>query len=418
MADTVISGFRKKGADASFSWTSSELLPWRSGAPVLRAKGRTEMRAASRSLVLLLGLLATRAAAPIGLRMQPPLLSDDEAADVDGLGGDDSDDEPRLIFYYETGILSPGWSENNPVATVMKQAAACGYTEMVVADGALQGWDPVPTSLAANLSLWQDYAASLNISLIPLIFPFSVPEYTIYASSPLGEELAEPLFSSGAPFEVSADGRRLVHTPTAFLTNGNFSAHDSGGFRGWRLQRPGERMFVDETVTYSSGASLRIGPGFGPAMAFQPLTHVPARRQIAVSFWAKSANFSTVQYNVELCKIDKSQPFALGQRISWHSMVINSTQEWTQFSFTSSSWDGGLGLFVGLQPDVWYANGTNNPSLQPMNGTLWFDDIQVSDTALHNVVRRDGAPLRVYDATTGAKYSEVRKKQIFCAILY
>ena len=66
------------------------------------------MRAASRSLVLLLGLLATRAAAPIGLRMQPPLLSDDEAADVDGLGGDDSDDEPRLIFYYETGILSPG----------------------------------------------------------------------------------------------------------------------------------------------------------------------------------------------------------------------------------------------------------------------------------------------------------------------
>eukprot|EP01051_Picozoa_sp_SAG22_P022324 SAG22_NODE_5304_length_1041_cov_0.984076_2_plen_94_part_00 len=41
-----------------------------------------------------------------------------------------------------------------------------------------------------------------------------------------------------------------------------------------------------------------------------------------------------------------------------------------------------------------------------MNGSLWFADIEVTDTALVNVVRRDGAPLKVYDPTTGNTFVE------------
>ena len=41
----------------------------------------------------------------------------------------------------------------------------------------------------------------------------------------------------------------------------------------------------------------------------------------------------------------------LGRRISWHSMVINATQDWTLFEFVTTSWDGKVGLSVGLQPD-------------------------------------------------------------------
>eukprot|EP01043_Picozoa_sp_COSAG02_P047215 COSAG02_NODE_4501_length_5288_cov_7.650029_6_plen_620_part_00 len=305
--------------------------------------------------------------------------------------------EPRLIFYYETGLLP--WSNHSPAATLMREAAACGYTEMVVADGSLQNWQPIPLATAANLSLWQRSAEALDISLIPLIFPFSVPEFTIYPSSTLGGELAEPLFSAGVPMRVSTDGRRLLHTPTSLLHNGNFSSFGSGEFAGWRLQRPGARTFVDTRTTHSPGASLRIGAGFGPAMASQPL-RAPSRRQLNVSFWAKSQNLSTVQYNVEVCAIDGTQPFSMGRRISWHSMVINATQDWTHFSFVASSWQGPIGLFVGLQPD------NIDPHLQPMNGSLWFDDIVVEDTALHNLVRRAGAPLRIYDPHTGIAFRE------------
>jgi hypothetical protein len=314
------------------------------------------------------------------------------AAAVAAAGSDGAAAPPRLVVYYETGLLP--WSETNPAAQVMKQAASCGYTEMVVADGSLQGVKPIKGELAANLSEWQAFAEKLGLGITPLIYPFSVPEYTIYASSPLGGELAEPLFSKGAPFQVSTDGRRLLHRPTSFLTNGDLSRHDSAAntFEGWMQTLPGNRTFVDtKTVGPSGKPSLRIGAGFGSAMMMQNLSTIPLRRQLRISYWAKSEQLSTVQYNVEVCKLDPTQALGLGRRISWTSMVINATQEWTQFEFVSSSWDGGLGLFVGLQPD-----GALTPMQQPMNGTLWFADIVVEDTALVNTVRRAGAPLRVY----------------------
>lgn len=280
---------------------------------------------------------------------------------------------PRLVVYYETGLLP--WKESNAAAQVMKEAASCGYTEMVVADGSLQGWEPIKGELAANLSQWQSYAESLGLGITPLIYPFSVPEYTIYASSSLGGELAEPLFSAGAPFVVSADGRSLLHQPTSFLANGDLARFDAAKhtFDGWAQTLPGNRTFVDtSTMPAGATASLRIGQGFGAAMMVQNLSTIPSRRQLRVSYWAKSQNLSTVQYNVEVCKLDPAaaQPLGLGRRISWTSMVINSTQDWTHYEFITSSWDGGLGLFIGLQPD-----GAPTPQQQPMNGSLWFADI-------------------------------------------
>ena len=299
---------------------------------------------------------------------------------------------PRLVVYYETGLLP--WAETNPAAQVMKKAASCGYTEMVVADGSLQGVKPIEGELAANLSQWQAFAEKLGIGITPLIYPFSVPEYTIYASSTLGAELAEPLFSKGVPFQVSDDGRRLLHRPTSFLVNGDLSQHDSAAntFDGWAQTLPGNRTFVDtKTVRLGGKPSLRIGAGFGAAMMMQNLSTVPSRRQLRISYWAKSEKLSTVQYNVEVCMLDPTQPLGLGRRISWTSMRINATQDWTQFEFVTSSWNGGLGLFIGLQPD-----GAPTPLQQPMNGSLWFADIVLEDTALVNTVRRTGAPLRVY----------------------
>jgi hypothetical protein len=40
------------------------------------------------------------------------------------------------------------------------------------------------------------------------------------------------------------------------------------------------------------------------------------------------------------------------------------------------------------------------------SGTLWFDDVTVEETALVYLIRRSGAPLKVYDPNTGAVFQE------------
>ena len=183
---------------------------------------------------------------------------------------------------------------------------------------------------------------------------------------------------------------------------------------------PGVRTFVDREIKRGAGgASLRIGPGSGDGMAMQPLA-VPPLRLAKISFWARTSNFSAVQYNVELRTLEYacanrhtsssagsssgssggsssstasggsaaadhercSVWMSKGRRLSWWSLVLNATQEWTRFEYTAPCWSEPVGLFLGIED-----RGT------PQTGSIWFDSVEVEETALLNVVRRDGAPL-------------------------
>ncbi len=63
---------------------------------------------------------------------------------------------------------------------------------------------------------------------------------------------------------------------------------------------------------------------------------------------------------------------------------VNGTHDWTQLDYIFNSQDSTEGV---LYFGVWGGSG----------GILWFDDVSIQETALVYLVRRPGAPVRVYD---------------------
>ena len=202
--------------------------------------------------------------------------------------------------------------------------------------------------------------------------------------------LVEPMPFVGTEFRVERAGGNLalVDSMGDALQNPNFDPPPSGNaFAHWLQDKPGERTFVDRVVKRGvGGASLRIGPGRGDGMAMQRLA-VPPNRLAKVSFWARTDNFSAIQYNVEVRTLAPSNACAhvaptgssrrlestaagvercavwmtMGRRLSWWPLTLNRTQDWQKFEYTAPTWSEPVGLFVGIED-----RGT------PQSGTIWL----------------------------------------------
>ena len=77
----------------------------------------------------------------------------------------------------------------------------------------------------------------------------------------------------------------------------------------------------------------------------------------------------------------------------YKQVKVSGTQAWTQIdaAFNSQS-STNLSLYFG----VWGGH----------QGTLWLDDVNLEETALVFLIRRAGAPVRVYDPATGKAFNE------------
>jgi hypothetical protein len=309
------------------------------------------------------------------------------------------------------------------------KAKACGYDGMFYADSDIQTLHLGPPAgnsgcewcglgsakgFLSSLKQWQAQAEELNFGLFPLVFPFGPSDPILLQPEPTEpnrsspHNLVEPIKFAGTRFNVSADGNlTLVDSMTRALENPSFDPPTSGQeFPHWLQDKPGNRTFVDREVKRGpGGASLRIGPGSGDGMAMQRLT-VPRLRLARISFWAKTQNFSAVQYNAEIrtlnyprgcdslyvgneggAKTAKGSArcsvwMTMGRRLSWWPLSLNATQDWTHFEYTAPTWSEEVGIFLGIEDRG-----------SPQTGSIWFDDVKVTEMALLNVVRRLGAPL-------------------------
>jgi len=333
-----------------------------------------------------------------------------------------TDDELELYFYSEGNLNNAsflpvllGW---------MDKAKACGYDAMFYADSGIQtmhlhgiAWSNA--TFRASLRAVQAHAKAIGLGLAPLVFPFG-PSDPIFAQPPWGYKLAEPLAFRDALFEVDDTGRELKQVQPASwkgLANGDFQNWTDETFGDWEQDAPGVRTFVhwdaaSKHKCHSEGGCLRIGryivPGHRPppisgnGLAMQTLPGLPPFSQINISFWAMTDGFSAVQYNVELRQLLRGGANAsigerMGRRLSWWSLVVLPTQQWTRYAIIAPSWDGTaeLGLFLGVED-----RGT------PQKGSIYFDDVSVSTTALVNVLRRDGSPLSARAVPGGAALVE------------
>jgi len=284
--------------------------------------------------------------------------------------------QPELWYWHESYLSSTAPNEPMQSEALIDRAAAAGYTGLAFWDASIYhlnrpGWD------ASNLQTVVSYAVSKGMKVLP-----SVAEYG-YSNDVLEYDpnLAEGEEVVGSQFTVVAGPSGNVLAPVNSLApvqNGSFA----NGGTGW-FNTGDTCLSVDTTTGHGDSTSAMLSATTANCRLTYPLT-VIAERMYHVQFWLKSDNFARNQPSFQV--LDFSQPNTTITRIT-EPVTVQSTQDWTEvdFSFYSNA-STSVSVYLG----IWGG----------FTGTLWVDDILVEETALVNVLRRGGTPLRLYDAAS------------------
>lgn len=195
---------------------------------------------------------------------------------------------------------------------------------------------------------------------------------------------------------IAHDGRATLEADTtARLANADFEAVDGNHFRGWTLQDDeGVVTFADHEVVHGGKTSLRmenIGKNQHQHCRLAQALNLQPFRQYRVSFWLKTQGLSPGDAEVKVLSTD-----AQGA-ISFETIHVAGTQDWKHYDVTFNSLEHTNGrLYLG--------------SWSGKSGTMWWDDLQIEEIGLVNVLRRPGCPVTVR-AEDGSTYEEGRDYQ-------
>ncbi len=299
----------------------------------------------------------------------------DDTAVMEDTGADSSDsgdtsdtaqDGPELWVYASFNLQTDAGRDG--ALALMERAAAAGYRGLVLTDFKfhLLQTDLLASWYRDNLRAVQDRAEALGLRIVPAILPFGYSEGILYAQPDLAE--ARPVVATF----VAWDGE-LVHEPAYDgPTDPGFESHSGATLTGWDWQD--ERVVADTSVAHGGGASARMDAGAGNARVARRVAIFP-RHQYHLSWWMKTEGFSGFA-QVTVLDAATSRP------LTYFPLRPAATQDWTRYDMV---FDSGDLRDVRLYAGVW----------GEMTGTAWFDDVRLTETALVNLVRREGAPLVV-----------------------
>jgi hypothetical protein len=286
-------------------------------------------------------------------------------------------DQPEL-WYWHHSYLSPTSSvEPAHSEALIDQAAAAGYTGLAFWDSSLTfanrpGWS------TANLATIVQYATSKGLSVLAAGAPIG------YSNDMLGTDpnLAEGAKIIGGQFMVSGGALTPVNT-LAPLNNAGFES----GMTVW-FNTGDARVGVDTTVAHTGTASGVIhgnATATDNARFTQGITVTPWRLY-HLRIWFKTSGFSGNTLNVEALDFTTEMNVTL-TRLYESPTMTSPTEDWTAFDYAFNTREStALTLYIG----IWGG----------FSGTVWIDDVLAEETALVNVLRRTGTPLKVYDGAT------------------
>jgi hypothetical protein len=298
---------------------------------------------------------------------------------------------PELWYWHHSYLTSEKAVQSSEA--LIDRAVAAGYTGVAFWDSSFSFmadsfW---PAENVKRLRAVIDYAASKGLKIMASVAPFGFANDALQANPNWAE--AQRVIS--ARFQVDGSGKRLqLLNSFPGLKNSSFesgetdwfSTHDAG-------------ISIDKTIAHSGRASGVVRNTRGNARFRQEIALTPWR-QYHLRLFFKSENFRGLS---QLGILDRAE--SAKERLN-APIPANGTHNWTQLDFIFNSGDSTRAwLYLG----VWGGN----------SGTLWLDDIQIEETALVYVVRRDGTPLKVYDARgpslvfrEGADYDPIRDPRI------
>jgi hypothetical protein len=285
-------------------------------------------------------------------------------------------DEPELWYWHSsylsgTSTIEPAHSEQ-----LIDQAVAAGYTGLAFWDSSLTfanrpGWDP------KNMVAAIEYATGKGLKVLAGGAPIGYSN-DMLKSAP---DLAEGAKIVGGQFKVSGGSLAPVNS-LAPLMNPGFEEGQTVWF-GTDDKRTG----IDTTVAHTGSASgvIHGDPSATDNARFTQAMTLTPWRLYHIQLWFKTSGFSGNTLDVEVLDFttDKSATLA---RMYESPTLTGATQDWTVFDYAFNSREStAVTLYIG----VWGG----------FSGTVWIDDVLAEETSLVNVLRRSGAPLKLYDAS-------------------
>lgn len=176
------------------------------------------------------------------------------------------------------------------------------------------------------------------------------------------------------------------------VVNGDFEDTRENHFNGWTFQDDeGVTTFVDREVKHSGKSSLRmesIGKNEHRHCRLNQRVKLQPHRQYHISFWVKTENLTPADPEVKLLAPDSETS------ISFETFRAEKTQDWKQYHLVFNS--------MGHSEALLYLG-----SWSGKEGKLWWDDLNVEEIGLVNVLRRSGCPVAVR-SENGTVYQEGR----------
>jgi hypothetical protein len=285
--------------------------------------------------------------------------------------------QPQLWYWHHSYLSPTSTTEPAHSEQLIDQAVAAGYTGLAFWDSSLTfanraGWD------TTNLKTVVQYARSKGLTVLATGAPIG------YSNDMLQSDpnLAEGAKIVGGQFTVSNGALQAINSMPP-LQNPGFE----GGMTAW-FGTGDARIGIDTTVAHTGSASgvIHGDPTATDNARFTQAITLTPWRLYHVQLWFKTQGFSGNTVNVEVLDF-KSQPNTTLTRMYESIPTAGGDQDWTVFDYSFNSREStSATLYIG----VWGG----------FSGTVWIDDVVAEETSLVNVLRRNGTPLRVYDAST------------------
>lgn len=280
---------------------------------------------------------------------------------------------PQRWLYLQTNLLVD--KNVDDALALLDRAKKAGYTHLAVADSKFTRWDDLPPKYLANCARVRQGCTQRGIFLAACVCHMG------YSEGELGHDpnLAEGLPVKDALFVVRSG--TLVPADPIQVANGDFEQFKGDAPSGWSfVDQPGKISFVDTQTAQHGKASLRMqdvgthAPQHGHARASQTLAVQPFH-YYHVLVWVKTDNWQAGQTRIAVLGEG-------GVSLNYLEPPIAPTQDWKRIDVTFNSLEfSKVNLYLG----TWGGKG----------GRIWWDNLQVEPAGLVNVLRREGAPLKM-----------------------
>lgn len=244
------------------------------------------------------------------------------------------------------------------IGELLRRGEAAGYTHLLLTDSKFSRLGTVIDRYFDNVRRVQTLARQHDIEIVPTLFSMG------YSNDLLSHDpnLAEALPVEGTPLVVK-NGAAVVDSA------------DAPTLPGGDMSDLGRWSWHDDNIVAAAGAA-HLPPSPKQARMVQKLQLTPYR-QYHVRVRIKTRDF-TAQPEIKVLAAD-------GRALQWANLGVQPTQDWTEHHAVFNSLEhSAASLYLG----VWDAH----------EGDLWWDDAVLEETAFLNLVRRDGAPLRIQAA--------------------